>query len=216
MSRMFLFLASHLLSVSMEQVNRSAAPARDRKRGSPKLVLEEQLVDSVVCGKLLDAREHLVPRHTDAEHVQRQVVLHMRRDEDLEGVGGAAEGDEAREEVRLEGSMALFKELPDLGTVLAVEFGLDVIPVELPDSLAVMHIDEGAGIDTDQQLDGLGVAVAHERLPQRARAVGAREAQQNRVLLGDSLDRRQRLRGGYSGFQDETVHCLREGRRGRA
>ena len=79
----------------------------------------------------------LLPRHTDAEHVQRQVVLHMRRDEGLEGVGGAAEGDEAREEVRL-------------------------------------------------------------------------------VLLGDGLDRRQRLRGGYSGFQDETVHCLREGRRGRA
>jgi len=69
------------------------------KRSPSKLVLGEELSDCRLGRKLLDAREHLAPRHAVAERVQRQVVLRLRRNKSFQSVGGAALLDEVREAV---------------------------------------------------------------------------------------------------------------------
>ena len=68
----------------LQHIHRCLTVARETKRSPTNLVVGEELGDCSLGKKLLDAREYLFPRLAPAEHVQRQVVLNVRRDKSPE------------------------------------------------------------------------------------------------------------------------------------
>ena len=131
----------------------------------------EELVDCSLDRKLLDAREHLVPRIAAAEHVQRLVVLYVRRNKSFQSVGGAAKLDEAREAVLLERSVAVAQELSDLGIVAEPVLGGQHPKVR------ESSVTERLRMATDQEFDDFGVVVVLERVQQRGLAACVFDAQ---------------------------------------
>ena len=92
------------------------------KRSRSILVLGEELSDCIIGRKLLDAREHLVPRLAAAERVQQQAVLRLRRTKSFQSVGGAAPLDELKEAVVLERIASV--EQQDVDIVVVAEAAL--------------------------------------------------------------------------------------------
>ena len=108
---------------ALQHRKRRLVGGRESKRSPFTLVQEEHLIDCSLGTKLFDAREHLVPRLADAEHVQRQVVLVARRNKSLQSVGGAAQLDEAREAVLIVRVVAVEKQLSDFAVVAEAVLG---------------------------------------------------------------------------------------------
>ena len=102
---------------ALQNLHRRLVDGRQSKRSVSKLFLGEELSDCNLGRKLLDAREHLVLRQAHAEHVQRQVVLGVRRNKSFQSVGGAAQLDEAREAMLPECVAAVDQQVVDIGVV---------------------------------------------------------------------------------------------------
>ena len=153
---------------------RRLVEGRKSKRSPSTLVLEEELCDCSRGSKQVDT--HHVPRHAEAEHEQRQVVLFgPRRSKSFQSIGGK-QLDEAREAALIELCPAVVKQVEDLVVVVEALLGGQV--VEPPRSkLIINNREERSGIATDHQLDYLGVVVVLDRPVQGALAVGVRDAQ---------------------------------------
>ena len=167
MSRMFLFSVSSLPRRSrLSSTPTAASRAAARVNAVPPSSSWEK--NSATGRKLLDEREHLVPRLAVAEHSQRQVVLGVRRNKSFQRVGGAAQLGEAREAVLLERVVAVDQQAGDLAVV--AEVILVQFREETSKNRATHDSYERLWICTDQGLDELDVVGALERRPQRERA----------------------------------------------
>jgi len=193
-------------------LHRRLVEGRESKCSASKLVLVEELSDCSLVRKLLDAREHRVPRHPEAEHVQRQVVLYVRLIKSFQSVGGAAPLDEAREAMLLVRDVAAEQQVVDLVVVAEAVLGRQT-QKEAPNSLSASSSDERLWIATDQQLGDLGVVLELERQPQGGLAIGVLDAQNAGSRQGSDtrngrLVREQRRELLLPGFVSEQLREL--------